>query len=274
MSSNPTKDYGWEAQPRSFSKLLTSRSDKKPSTPLPPIKVADIKLPDTPLAKEVTSYARRELREETFNHSMRVYYYGNTQPSVKSLLILAPSTYKTFSLKQFTNHLHLLKPTGQAIALHHFPNFSFTPETYLLLCLLHDIGTTQKNISSTHLSFEFHGALISHSLLLSHSAPIAQAEAVAEAIIRHQDLGDSGMITTLGAIVQLATILDNAGENVELVGKEFVEEVVGAWPRKGWAACFAGTVREEIERKPWANSTRIDGFAEMVEGNEVMRPYD
>lgn len=71
--SNKVKLYGWEAKPRDPSVVLSGKKnirDPKPQT------VAGNKLPDTPLAKSVLEYAEKELSTETFNHSMRVYYYG------------------------------------------------------------------------------------------------------------------------------------------------------------------------------------------------------
>ena len=57
------------------------------------------------------------------------------------------------------------------------------------------------------LSFEFYGGLLALNLLQQDlGAPKAQAESVAEAIIRHQDLGESGKITTLGLLIQFATV--------------------------------------------------------------------
>lgn len=57
------------------------------------------------------------------------------------------------------------------------------------------------------MSFEFYGGLLALNLLQKeHQAPKAQAESVAEAIIRHQDLGESGKITTLGLCIQFATV--------------------------------------------------------------------
>ena len=35
-----------------------------------------MEIPDTQLVKEVMAYAERELNVETFNHSMRVFYWG------------------------------------------------------------------------------------------------------------------------------------------------------------------------------------------------------
>lgn len=165
---------------------------------------------------------------------------------------------------------------GQAILTHAFPTWS-TPtfdETYFLSTLLHDIGTTPKNITSTLLSFEFSGALTSLNLLSSLSCPLPQAENVAETIIRHQDLGTTGTLTRVGALIHLSTLFDNAGGNKELVNVKTIEEVVALYPRKGWTGCFAGTIRREMELKPWAHTSHIEGFAEIVEANELMAPYD
>ena len=79
-------------------------------------------------------------------------------------------------------------------------------ETYFLASLLHDIGTTQENIHATLMSFEFYGGYLALKLLQDYGAPKEQAESVTEAIIRHQDLGNVGTITTIGQLLQLATL--------------------------------------------------------------------
>lgn len=156
----------------------------------------------------------------------------------------------------------------------HFNHFAPSTETYFLTCLLHDIGTTPTNLTATQMSFEFYGGFLSLNLLNTCGAPKSQAESVCEAIIRHQDLGESGMITTVGQLVQLATVFDNMGMNSQLVHKETIESVVKAYPRKGWSGCFAQTIRKEVGQKPWCHTTVIDGFAEGVESNKLMEPYD
>lgn len=139
---NPIEEYGFAALPRDPSLILKG---KKYNTEPRPISIEDVKIPDTPLAKEVQDYAKRELREETYNHSMRVYYYGMT------------------------------------MAKQQFPNWLHSGETYFLTCMLHDIGTTSKNLRATLMSFEFYGGLLARDLLHKElKAPIEQAESVAE----------------------------------------------------------------------------------------------
>ncbi|KAL2042775.1 hypothetical protein N7G274_004534 [Stereocaulon virgatum] len=186
-------------------------------------------------------FAKQELREETFNHSMRVFYYG------------------------------------MAIKTQQSPSWRLAPKTYLLTCFLHDIGTTDENVSATLMSFEFHGGLIALDLLHKlHHAPIEQAEAVTEAVIRHQDIGGSGKITELGQLIQLAMIFDNLGGHADLVHKGTIENVVEHPPRKKWSSCFATTIRKEIGLKPWAHTTALGEkrFPEEVERNNLMAPYD
>lgn len=186
-------------------------------------------------------------------------------------------------------------------------------ETYLLTCLLHDIGTTDTNMAATRMSFEFHGGYVALELLKKElGAPTAQAESVAEAVIRHQDLGESGKISSVGLLIQLATVFgefgivhnlptyascamaagerwsewgadnvgewhtDNMGGNAELVHRGTIEDVVRHFPRKKWSSCFAATIRKENGLKPWAHTTALgeEEFPGGVENNELMAPYD
>lgn len=130
------------------------------------------------------------------------------------------------------------------------------------------------------MSFEFYGALKALEHLESIGSPADQAQAVAEAIIRHQDLGIEGNITFLGQVLQLATIFDNVGEYPtiegfsEIIHHDSVVDVNRAFPRAGWLGCFAEVIREEERLKPWSHSTHIADFAEKVLDNKLMQPFE
>lgn len=101
---------------------------------------------------------------------------------------------------------------GTALVKTHFPSWSYDSETYYLACLLHDIGTAEKYLATTKLSFEFKGAIVARDLILSVGGVEDQADSVCDAIVRHQDIFvKGGNITMVGQILQLATILDNVG---------------------------------------------------------------
>ncbi|KAI9819862.1 MAG: hypothetical protein M1827_006431 [Pycnora praestabilis] len=236
--SNPVKEYGFTALPRDSKALLNGKKNNKSPQP---VLVSDLIFPDTSLVKKVMDYAKLNLRVETYNHSLRVYCYG------------------------------------QAIVREQFPAWHISNETYLLTCLLHDIGTTDKNLEATLMSFEFYGGLIALDLLHKElHAPKEQAESVSEAIMRHQDLGESGKITTIGQLIQLATVFDNMGGHADLVHQGTIDDVTARFPRKKWSSCFSATIRKENSLKPWAHTTALgeDDFPDGVANNRLMEPYD
>ncbi|KAK0654093.1 Cyanamide hydratase [Lasiodiplodia hormozganensis] len=233
------KPYGWHAVPRNPAIVL--RAKPKLTDPIP-FSTADIHYPDTELVRQSLARVQKELPAETLNHSLRVYYYG-------------------MSILQ-TQFPHWLSDGW------------IDAETWLLVCLFHDIGTTEQNLRSTHMSFDFWGGIEALQSLLKFGADKSQAESVAEAIIRHQDPGETGEISSVGFLVQIATLFDNAGHFKELVHPETIKNVVEKYPRLGWSGCFSKTIRQEISLKPWAHSTAIDGFVEMVENNALMKEYE
>ena len=187
MATDPVSEYGFTAVQASAENLFKQAGleNKQPPAATP---TAATPVPDTVLAQRIQAYARSQLPEPTFNHSMRVYHYG-------------------VAMKRYL-----------------FPDWAFSDETYFLSCMLHDIGTTPDNLRTTRLCFEFYGGLLALEVLQhgvhvdektgapatpqtpSAVASKAQAESVAEAIIRHQDLCQVGTITAVGQLLQLATI--------------------------------------------------------------------
>ena len=124
------------------------------------------------------------------------------------------------------------------------------------------------------MSFEFQGGFIALQHLQSFGSPLAQAESVCEAIIRHQDPGETGTISRMGQLVQIATEFDNMGWQPWLVDRSVIEQVVKQHPRLKWSGCFSQAIQAEIDAKPWCHTTVIPGFKEAVAGNELMEPYD
>ncbi|KZT23272.1 cyanamide hydratase [Neolentinus lepideus HHB14362 ss-1] len=234
-----------------------------------PFTIKDFPLPDSPLVREVKSFVQKELDEETFNHSNRVYIYGT------------------------------------ALVKTHFPSWTYDSETYCLACLLHDIGTADRFLATTKMSFEFKGAIVARGLILSLGGVEDQADSVCDAIVRHQDIFvKGGNITMIGQILQLATILDNVGlfvlpfppffsirnlyfpcrSRANLIHPDLVKTTTGAFPRKGWSEHFASVIEKELTLKPWCHTSTFEvpnwkegvrsNFATDVRGNDVMRPFN
>lgn len=72
MSDNEIDTHGWTAvvrdQPKFFSVF-------KPQ-PAQAIDISAIHVPESDVARKTQAYAKAQLPEETYNHSMRVFYYG------------------------------------------------------------------------------------------------------------------------------------------------------------------------------------------------------
>ncbi|EKG21623.1 hypothetical protein MPH_01057 [Macrophomina phaseolina MS6] len=233
------KPYGWHAVPRNPTAILQG----KPKLADPSLfTIDDITYPDTEVVRKSLARVQKELQPETLSHSFRVYYYG---------MSIVKTQFPQWLSENWINE-----------------------ETWLLVCLFHDIGTTPENLRNTHMSFDFWGGIEALQTLQKFGADKSQAESVAEAIIRHQDPGETGTISCIGLLVQLATEFDNMGHYKELVHPETIKSVVAKYPRNGWSGCFSKTIREEMALKPWAHSSAIDGFVEMVENNELMKQYD
>jgi len=170
---SPEGSYGWSAVPRSLDKFLatTSGSDSQPFL------TASIPHPTDPISIQTLEYVTSKLPTQTLNHSLRVFAYG------------------------------------YAILTQHFPTFLDEEKfpgfvkTFYLSCLLHDIGTAEENLLTTHMSFDFYGALVAMDFLKSIGGEKDLVEAVGEAIIRHQDLGTTGEITAVGGLIQVVTVL-------------------------------------------------------------------
>lgn len=73
-SSDPITVHGWTAVPRDTSILLGGKEYiHKPE----PLLIKDMKFPsEDPLVTRIQEYAREKLPPQTYNHSMRVYYFG------------------------------------------------------------------------------------------------------------------------------------------------------------------------------------------------------
>ncbi|SCU84044.1 LANO_0C00210g1_1 [Lachancea nothofagi CBS 11611] len=179
-------------------------------------------LPTSPLARFILDYATEELPSRVFYHSLRVFQYS------------------------------------ASIINDHFSNWNLDFEVLFITCLLHDIGTTKKNMLATKMSFEFFGGLISRDLILDRTGGDNDyADAVSEAIIRHQMLGETGFITSLGLVLQIATLVDNIGRSTHLVHVDTLNAINLKYPREGWSSCFAKVIDKENAEKPWGNTSAL-----------------
>jgi len=175
MSKPQIDEFGWTAVPRNRANMPSAAEAK--TTPVPVS--FDSIWPRTQVVKNAQEHVKALLPPKTYNHSLRVYCYGHTLVSqhFPEWISASPSVKNDFF------------------------------ETWALTCLYHDIATTEQHRAESHMSFEWHGGFMALQKLQGFGAPRAQAESVCESIIRHQDPGETGTISRMGQLTQIATEL-------------------------------------------------------------------
>ncbi len=74
-SSDSVAVHGWSAVPADANAIFLGKPFLNRPTPL---LVDEIKFPsEDPVVAKVQAYAKEKLPSKTFNHSMRVFYFGN-----------------------------------------------------------------------------------------------------------------------------------------------------------------------------------------------------
>ncbi|KAH8431617.1 putative cyanamide hydratase [Aspergillus melleus] len=244
MCQQETAANGWTSMPANAGAIFGDQPFINKPEPLP---LSEIKFPfDDPTVAKTLEYAKKTLHPETFNHSMRVYFYG------------------------------------MAITKQQFPDkhAALNPATWALACLLHDLGTAEENLTATRMSFDIYGGIKALIVLKDFGATTDQAEAAAEAIIRHEDMGVDGTITYIGQLIQLATTYDNTGIHPHvtdfgsMIHESTRAEINEAYPRMKWCTFFSATIRKEESIKPWCHSTHLVNFDNEIEANTLMKKWE
>ncbi|KAL6903259.1 hypothetical protein GGI43DRAFT_336201 [Trichoderma evansii] len=244
MCQDETAANGWSSTPADAGKIFSGKPFNNDAEPL---SIDDVKFPfGDPIVAKTFEYAQNTLHPETLNHSMRVYFYG------------------------------------MVITKQQFPKIatSLSPVTWALACLLHDLGTAEENLTATRMSFDIYGGIKALHVLKDFGATQDQAEAVAEAIIRHEDMGVDGTITYIGQLIQLATTYDNTGihphvkDFEKLIHDTTRAQINEAYPRLKWCSFFSSVIRKEEKIKPWCHSTHLVNFDNEIETNTLMKQWE
>jgi HD domain len=156
--------------------------------------IADVNLPDSKLAREVTEMVKDTEPPLLFHHSSRVYYWGSL--------------------------------SGKRRGLH------FDPELLYAGAMFHDMGLTLKH-SSTHDRFEVDGANVARDFLRSHSIAEQDVETVRAAIALHTTPGIPQHMRPVIALLTAGVEMDVLGIAFAEFTEAEREAVVHAHPRPG-----------------------------------------
>lgn len=156
-------------------------------------KIADIGIPDSKIARDVTQFIRDRESDLLFHHSVRVYFWGALRG----------------------------KRTG----------LSFDPELLYAAAMFHDIGLTG-SFENSQLRFEVDSANAARDFLRGHGISETDIETVWNAIALHTTPGIPQFMRPEIALVQAGAGMDVAGRGYDQFPDAEREAVVAAFPRE------------------------------------------
>lgn len=154
--------------------------------------VAGIRIPDSPLAREITRFVRDGESDLLFRHSTRVYFWGALAGRRKGL--------------------------------------SFDPELLYAAAMFHDFGLTPL-FRTSHRRFEVDGANAARSFLKSHGIPNEDLDRVWLAVALHTTPGVPQFMEAEIALVQSAAGMDIVGRGFDEFTDDERRMVLAAYPR-------------------------------------------
>ncbi|MFB3977549.1 MULTISPECIES: HD domain-containing protein [Microbacterium] len=132
-------------------------------------------------------------------------------------------------------------------------------ELLYVAAVLHDIGTVTEFDNHT-LSYEHAGGHVAIALAAGAGWESERRERALEVIVRHNWPRVDPAIDAEGYLLEIATGLDISGARPDALPREFVRDVLDAYPRGALAAEFGACVVDQAERKPDTAARRlVDG---------------
>jgi HD superfamily phosphodiesterase len=172
----------------------------------------ELNIPNSALARDLTSFVRDVASDSLFRHSTRVYFWA--------LFI------------------------GQRRK----PNFD--RELLYAASMFHDFGLTGVYHAS-HNRFEVDGANAARSFLMSYGIPEQDLERVWLSIALHTTPGIPEHLHSEIALLHAATALDVVGRGFEEISEEEREAVLSAFPREsGFKQRLIDTFYEGLKHRP------------------------
>lgn len=191
--------------------------------------IADIKVPDSVLAKEATELVRDTADELIFHHSRRVYLFGALQGNRRGL--------------------------------------SYDAELLYVGAMFHDLGLTEKHRTSTR-RFEIDGAEDAKEFLLARGVTEDAARVVWEAIALHTTPEIPTYMAPEIALVTAGVELDVLGIGYDDITDEQRAAVVAAHPRPDFKRRILQAFNDGIAHRPDTTfgNIKADVLARYTEG--------
>jgi hypothetical protein len=145
-------------------------------------------------------------------------------------------------------------------------------ELLYVSAMVHDLGLVPLFDSATE-PFEQAGGAVGWVFAAGAGWPVARRERVREVVVRHMaDAADVPVdLDPEGHLLELATALDVSGRNPQDWPADFRAEVLGRYPRVGFAGEFLGCFQQQADRKPGSTAAQFvrSGFADRLRANPL-----
>jgi hypothetical protein len=180
-------------------------------TPMTRTTIADIPIPDSALARDVTQFVQDTSTQLLFDHSRRVFLWGSLQGEKHGL--------------------------------------DYDPELLYVGAMFHDIGLIEGH-RSEHERFEIDGANAARRFLEARGLPEAQIMTVWESIALHTTPEVPRYKQPEVRLVTLGVEYDVLGLHFDDLSPSAREQVVAAHPRTGFKSGIVDAFNEGIRDKP------------------------
>ncbi|MFF2479758.1 HD domain-containing protein [Paenibacillus sp. NPDC058071] len=191
--------------------------------------IAEIKIPDSKLAREAAELLRDHGDELLWNHSNRVFLFGAIQGNQAGVI--------------------------------------YDSELLYISAIFHDLGLT-KHYSSPDKRFEVDGANAARDFLKSRGVPLESISRVWDAIALHTTIGIAEHKESEVALLYSGVGYDVMGENYERISDDIRNQIVEAFPRNDFKNRIIPAFYEGFKHKTETTfgNIKADVCAEMIPG--------
>ncbi|MCK9249978.1 MAG: HD domain-containing protein [Solirubrobacteraceae bacterium] len=196
-----------------------------------PTQIAGVRIPDSAMARDATTFIRDVQDDLLFHHSLRVFVFGSLQGARRGL--------------------------------------RFDPELLYVGAMFHDLGLVEGH-RSPHDRFEVDGANAAREFLRRHDVPDEQVRVVWDAIALHTTPGIPQHKEPEVALVTAGVELDVLGIDHDTLTDAQLDEILGELPRRDFKRRIIQAFAAGIAHKPETafGNVKADVLARELPGYE------
>jgi len=201
------------------------------------MRLADLALPQSPVARSAFEVAAEYCPPALLNHSIRSYIWAAAYASMN--------------------------------------NISFDVELLYVAALLHDIGLTAEFDSHT-VAFEEAGGHVAWVFGAGAGWPTDRRIRLREVIERHMWNEVDIHLDPEGHLLEISTGVDISGRGADGFPVDFRDEVLHIYPRLDLASSFVACFQDQAARKPHGRAAGLiaSGLAERLRANPLERLHE